>query len=78
MMEIRKNPKTLNLESPDSFTATMTMSHLILSVAMTLYIFVGLYFEERGLVATLGPDYESYQQRVRMLVPIPKRTAAAE
>lgn len=54
--------------------ATMTMTHLMLSAAMTVYIFLGLYFEERDLVATLGQDYEDYQRRVPMILPIPKRT----
>lgn len=56
-------------------SATMTMTHLMLSVSMTLYVFIGLYFEEKDLVATLGQDYENYQRRVRMIVPIPKRTS---
>lgn len=58
------------------FTATMTMTHLMLSVTMTLYIFIALHFEEKDLVATLGQDYENYQKRVRMILPIPKRTNA--
>jgi protein-S-isoprenylcysteine O-methyltransferase Ste14 len=52
---------------------TMTMTHLMLSLTMTLYIFVGLYYEEKDLAATLGQDYENYQKRVRMILPIPKR-----
>ena len=56
------------------FTATMTMTHLMLSLAMTLYIFIGLYFEEKDLVVDLGPDYENYKKRVRMIIPIAKRT----
>ena len=44
------------------FTATMSMPYLMLSVAMTLYICLGLLLEERDLVATLGPDYENYQK----------------
>ena len=57
------------------FTATMTMTQLVLSIAMTLYIFIGLHFEENDLVATLGQDYEDYRKRVRMLLPIPKRNS---
>lgn len=57
-------------------TATMTMTHLTLSIAMTLYIFIGLHFEEKDLVATLGADYERYQGRVRMLLPVPKQDSA--
>ena len=56
----------------------MTMTHLMLSLAMTLYIFIGLFFEEKGLVATLGQDYKDYQERVRMIVPIPKRPITSE
>ncbi len=55
-------------------TATMTMTHLMLSALMTLYIFIGLYLEEKDLVATLGQSYEDYRKRVRMILPIPKRT----
>ena len=59
-------------------TPTMTMTHLMLSATMTVYIFIGLYYEEKDLVATLGQDYEDYQRRVRMILPIPKRTSAAK
>ena len=41
---------------------------------MTLYIFIGLYFEEKDLVVALGPDYENYKKRVRMIIPIAKPT----
>ena len=44
---------------------------------MTLYIFVGLYYEEKDLIATLGQDYEDYRKRVRMVVPIPRWTSDA-
>lgn len=53
-------------------TPAMSMSHLMLSVTMSIYIIIGLYFEERDLVATLGQDYKDYQGRVRMLAPLPK------
>ena len=52
---------------------TMTMTHLMLSVSMTVYVFIGLYFEERDLVAELGHEYEDYRSRVRLLLPIPKQ-----
>ena len=47
----------------------MTMSHLLFSLGMTLYIIVGIYFEERGLRAELGQDYIDYQQRTRRVLP---------
>ena len=38
-------------------TPIMTMTHLMLAACMTLYIYIGLYFEEKDLVASLGSDY---------------------
>ena len=53
-------------------TPTMTMTHLMLAVSFTTYVFIALFYEERDLVATLGENYKDYQRRVRMLVPFPK------
>ncbi len=55
----------------------MTVGHLVFSVGMTLYILIGLYFEERDLVAALGDDYRAYRSRVPMLLPwLNKRRSA--
>ncbi len=51
---------------------SMSITHAMLSLSLSLYIFIGLYYEEKDLVTTLGADYEDYQQRVRMIVPLPK------
>lgn len=53
-------------------TPTMSYSHLMLSVTLSLYIFIGLKYEERDLIATLGSTYKEYQKRVRMMLPFPK------
>ena len=53
-------------------TPTMTMTHLMLSVCLTVYVIVALFYEERDLVTTLGKDYEDYQGRVSMIVPFAK------
>lgn len=54
-------------------TPHMTMTHLALAVSMTLYVFIGLYYEERDLVSSLGEDYVNYQKRTHMILPIPKK-----
>ncbi len=54
-------------------TPTMTMSHLLLSASMTLYTFIGLYFEEKTLIKTFGETYIEYQRRVPMVLPLLKR-----
>lgn len=78
LYKIVRHPLQLGVLIGIWFTATMTMTHLMLSAEMTLYIFVGLYLEEKDLAAALGQDYENYQKRVRMILPIPKRTGAAK
>lgn len=50
----------------------MSWSTFSLSAGLTLYIFVGLYFEERDLIRQWGREYREYQQRVRALLPLRK------
>jgi methanethiol S-methyltransferase len=44
-------------------------THLISAVALSIYIRIGIYFEERKLVQDFGKAYEKYQKEVPMLVP---------
>ena len=59
-------------------TPYMSTTHFMLSATMTCYIYIGLYFEEKDLAATLGAPYMEYQQRVRKLLPIPKKNAGSK
>jgi protein-S-isoprenylcysteine O-methyltransferase Ste14 len=38
---------------------------------MTIYILIGLYFEERDLVRHFGDAYREYQRTTPMLIPLP-------
>ena len=50
-------------------TPTMTLAHLVFAVATTAYIVLAIQFEERDLVSEYGRTYESYRQKVPMLIP---------
>lgn len=56
------------------FTPVMSYGHLLLSLLFTIYIFVGLHYEERDLALELGDAYKEYKQRVGMLFPKIKQT----
>lgn len=47
----------------------MTAGHLLFSLGSSVYIFVGIWFEERDLLAQFGERYRLYREKVGMLVP---------
>ena len=59
-------------------TPSMTVGHLLFAVATTGYILIGIYLEERDLMALFGDQYRRYREQVSMLVPLPWRKAAAD
>jgi protein-S-isoprenylcysteine O-methyltransferase Ste14 len=58
-------------------TPTMTLAHLMFSIATTAYILIAIQFEEHDLVREFGGTYEEYRRRVPMLVPFRRRRGQA-
>ena len=50
---------------------TMTVGHLLFSLATTGYILIGIFLEERDLTALFGDRYRAYRRDVGMLFPRP-------
>jgi protein-S-isoprenylcysteine O-methyltransferase Ste14 len=53
-------------------TPIMTVGHLFFAVMTSLYIAMGVWFEERDLVAQHGKNYLDYRRSTRAILPIPR------
>jgi protein-S-isoprenylcysteine O-methyltransferase Ste14 len=52
-------------------TPSLTLGRLLLAIGMTIYIFIGVAYEERDLIANFGDAYRDYRKRVPAVFPLP-------
>jgi methanethiol S-methyltransferase len=69
LYKMLRHPMMLGLLISFWATPTMTMSHLLFSAGMSVYVFIGIHFEERGLLRVLGKDYAEWRAKTPMVLP---------
>jgi protein-S-isoprenylcysteine O-methyltransferase Ste14 len=52
---------------------SMTIGHLLFSVAITGYILISIQLGEHDLIQQFGDRYRRYRQQAAMLFPLPGR-----
>lgn len=50
-------------------TPTMTMGHFLMASIWSIYVFIGIGYEERDMLARFGKQYQDYMQRVPQILP---------
>ena len=50
-------------------TPDMSYGHLLLAIGFTIYLLIGIHYEERDLVASFGERYVVYRRTVGMIIP---------
>jgi methanethiol S-methyltransferase len=57
-------------------TPRMTAGHLLLAVALSIYMVIAIRYEEHDLTGLFGEDYRRYRSQVGMLLPRFRRRSA--
>jgi protein-S-isoprenylcysteine O-methyltransferase Ste14 len=54
-------------------TPSMSVGHLLLAAVWTPYLFIGLSYEERDLIAVFGEEYRAYVVSTPAVLPLGRR-----
>lgn len=72
LYKIVRHPIQLGILLGTWLVPVATVGHLFFASGITVYILIGLYFEERDLVKEFGNEYRIYIKRVAKLIPFSK------
>ena len=61
-----RHPMMLGLLVVFWATPDMSVTRLVLAVLLTIYLFIGIQFEERSLIQEFGGKYEAYRKDIGM------------
>ncbi len=69
LYKIVRHPMQLGVLIGIWVTPHMTVGHLMMAGGLSLYIAVGLFFEERDLIRSFGEQYRDYRARTPAVFP---------
>lgn len=72
MYKYSRHPMMLGVLIGLWFVPLMSSTQFMMAAAMSAYIVVGLYFEERDLIRQWGNQYSEYKKQVGSLLSLPK------
>jgi len=69
MYSYSRHPMMLGLLVGMWCVPVMSVSQFIMASLFTLYVFIGIFFEERDLAKEFGDSYKKYKKEVATLIP---------
>lgn len=69
MYSYSRHPMMLGLFVGMWCVPVMSVSQFVMISLLTLYVFIGLFFEERDLINEFGERYKTYKKEVATLIP---------
>lgn len=69
MYSYSRHPMMLGLLVGMWCVPVMSVSQFVMAALFTIYVFVGMYFEEKDLLTEFGEKYRKYKNEVAALIP---------
>lgn len=69
MYSYSRHPMMLGVLMGLWFIPEMSISHFVLASLLTVYVFVGLFFEERDHAKRFGDTYRKYKKEIATFIP---------